>query len=338
MASTNPSQPYSPSSQSPGQGVPSRTGTRSHPSDETPPEPQEHLEKDHQPQTPAATLDETGDGTNPATGNPTRGDAVEAAPFQAFFTLIEDAHTAEYHHPTVHYIFSDDDTDIVTEAALRSLEAQQDAQAAKREQPRRQEENDEDGKSTLLPPPVPGVRENYIVLDVEPTTATKPASDPSKMTPESGSGKQALSASPTPASESAHPSSKAAPASQQFRVTSAKSFSPTWQVLSSEMVPAPTFDNGNSGDTPGHGLMLKIHGTAGIPYDTGKEKPDGGARKLEEMMDQFAKRMRELQMVIDAAGVAGEEGGDQPDPTGDAAAGEARDEAGSGKAVQEEQD
>lgn len=336
MASTNPSQAYPEFSQSPGQSVPSRPAARSHPSDDIPPEPPEHREEDHHPQTSAATLDGTADDTNLATGNPTRSDGVEAPSFQPFFTLIEDTHTAEYHHPTVHYIFSDDDTDIVTEAALHSLEAQQDAQAAKGEQLRRQEDNDEDGKSALLPPAVPGVRENYIVLDVEPVTATWPASDPSKAIPESSSGKHVLSTSPTPAPESAHPSSKAAPVSQQFRVTSAKSFSPTWQVLSSEMVPAPTFDNGNSGDTPGHGLMLKIHGTGGIPYDSGKEKPDGGARKLEEMMDQFAKRMRELQMVIDAAHVAGEGGDDQPDPTGGAAVGEARDEAVGGKAVHEE--
>lgn len=331
MSSTNPSQSYSPSSQSPGQDNPSRPGTSSRPSDQHAPGPEEHIEQDRQPQTPAATHGGAG------TENPAQDDGAQAPPFQPFFTLIEDAHTAEYHHPTVHYIFSDDDTDIVTEAALRSLEAQQDAQAGlKRDQPQRQEEVDEDGKSALLPPPIPGVRENYIVLDVEPVTATKPSLDPSKTSPEPGDGKQTLSTSPAQIPESAHPPSKAGPGSQQFRVTSAKSFSPTWQVLNSEMLPAPTFDNGN-GDTPGQGLMLKIHGTGGIPYDTGKEKGEGGSRKLEQMMDQFAKRMRELQMVIDTADVGGEEGGETADPTGDVAEGEAKDETESGKVVQQEQ-
>src|SRR5690242_4545073 len=42
--------------------------------------------------------------------------------FQPFFTLIEDSTTREHFHPTVHYIFADDDADIITEAALRSIE------------------------------------------------------------------------------------------------------------------------------------------------------------------------------------------------------------------------
>src|SRR5699024_8371064 len=51
--------------------------------------------------------------------------SIPSHPLNPFFTLIEDANTGEYHHPTVHYIFSDDDTDILTEAAVRSLEAEQ---------------------------------------------------------------------------------------------------------------------------------------------------------------------------------------------------------------------
>lgn len=81
------------------------------------------------------------------------------------------------------------------------------------------------------------------------------------------------------------------------------------------MVAAPTFDNGNPGDTPGHGLMLKIHGTGGVPSDAGKEQGEGSQR-LEEMMEQFTKRMRELQMVIDATRT-GEEGTITKDLAGD---------------------
>lgn len=339
MSSTNPSQPYRPSSQSSDRDIHSRPGTSSRPSDQHAPGPEDPIEQEHQPQAAPATHDGAADETvNPAITSPGPDSGTEAPRFQPFFTLIEDAHTAEYHHPTVHYIFSDDDTDIVTEAALRSLEAQQEAQAGtKRDQPQRQEEADEDGKSALLPPPIPGVRENFIVLDVEPITAPKSPPDPSMTSPDPSNGKQPLSTSPAQAQEPTPPPTKAGPSSHQYRVTSAKSFSPTWQVLNSEMVPAPTFDNGNSGDTPGHGLMLKIHGTGGIPYDTGKEKADGGARKLEEMMDQFAKRMRELQMVIDAADVGSEEGGEQADQTGDAAAGEVKEETESGNVVREEQ-
>ena len=42
--------------------------------------------------------------------------AVEEVPpppdFKPFFTLIEDPETGDHHHPTVHYIFSDDDPEI----------------------------------------------------------------------------------------------------------------------------------------------------------------------------------------------------------------------------------
>ena len=77
------------------------------------------------------------------------------------------------------------------------------------------------------------------------------------------------------------------------------------------MVPAPTFETHEPSDVPGHGLMLKIHGTAGIPGDAGKDKGERGTSRLEDMMEQFAKRMRELQMVIDAADAAPTEGGGQ---------------------------
>ena len=45
-------------------------------------------------------------------------------PFSSFFTLIEDAHSATTHHPKVHYIFSDDDSDLLTDAALHIHDSQ----------------------------------------------------------------------------------------------------------------------------------------------------------------------------------------------------------------------
>lgn len=41
--------------------------------------------------------------------------------FKPFFTLIEDAKTGDYQHPTVHYLFADDDQEILTAAALETL-------------------------------------------------------------------------------------------------------------------------------------------------------------------------------------------------------------------------
>ncbi|KAJ5121012.1 uncharacterized protein N7515_008973 [Penicillium bovifimosum] len=231
--------------------------------------------------------------------------------FQPFFTLIEDAHTSDYHHPTVHYIFSDDDTDIVTEAALRSLAAQQEglsdskkdqiaqAQASNLRNETRDSSNLDQTKTTLLPPPIPGVWDNYVILDIEPSAVTPGAAQPipiRELAPAKGGG-ETKSMSSSPANPSELPQEQSS-SHQQYRVTAAQSFSPTWQVLNTEVVPAPTFENSNPGESPGHGLMLKIRGTSGFPVEvTGREKEG----KLEEMMDQFAKRMSELQVIIDAA-------------------------------------
>ncbi|KAJ5895657.1 hypothetical protein N7495_007348 [Penicillium taxi] len=225
-------------------------------------------------------------------------------PFQPFFTLVEDAHTSDYHHPTIHYIFSDDDTDIVTEAALRSLDSQNEALSNSKKTHLNEELGDPE-KSSLLPPPIPGVRENYLVLDIEPLPATNPAIDqPSSVGLRGVGDTKAISTSPTYQSQlpGQTPSPGPGPGVQhmQFRVTSAKSFSPTWQILNSEMSSAPTFENHDSGETEGHGSMLKIRGTSGLPADTGKEKGERGAQRLEEMMENFAKRMQELQVVIDS--------------------------------------
>ncbi|CAG8063099.1 unnamed protein product [Penicillium salamii] len=252
-----------------------------------------------------ATQDATAVGTE---DNPEEGhDRPPSHPaFQPFFTLIEDAHTSDYHHPTVHYIFSDDDSDIVTEAALRSLSAQQEALSdSKKDQiahntasPLDEAKDPADSapaKTTLLPPPVPGVRENFIILDVEPSPATETQVPTLEQLVPGKSDTKSLSSSPanqyTLSQEGQH----------QYRVTGAQSFSSAWQVLNTEVVPAPTFENSNPGESPGHGLMLKIRGTAGLPDQRPKDGEGRGGQRLEDMMDQFAKRMSELQVVIDAA-------------------------------------
>ncbi|KAJ5757243.1 uncharacterized protein N7511_007425 [Penicillium nucicola] len=229
--------------------------------------------------------------------------------FQPFFTLVEDAHTSDYYHPNVHYIFSDDDTDIVTEAALRSLTAQQDALSESKKdqisQPHASNPHEtkdpsdpeaDPEKTTLLPPPVPGVRENYLILDMEPVPPTNNTAQKQTDPPKGGT----KSMSSSPANPSIPPQEGQAGASKhpQFRVSSAQSFSSSWQVLDTEVMPAPTFEN-NTPESPGQGVMLKIRGTSGMPVEvSGKEK---GAQRLEEMMNQFAKRMGELQTIIDAA-------------------------------------
>ncbi|KAI5196039.1 hypothetical protein AUEXF2481DRAFT_540111 [Aureobasidium subglaciale EXF-2481] len=42
--------------------------------------------------------------------------------FRPFFTLIEDPDTGEHHHPSVHYIFSDDNPDVVTSTIVEGID------------------------------------------------------------------------------------------------------------------------------------------------------------------------------------------------------------------------
>lgn len=246
-------------------------------------------------------------------------------PLNPFFTLIEDANTAEYYHPSVHYIFSDDDTDILTEAAVRSLEAEQGsppntaAKGPNKQQQQRQQQhqisyNEEDEliagsrkAESLLPPPIPGVKDNYIILDVEPTSVDTSQKMPDPDPNPAGATRSPISTSP--ANQTAMPPPPQQQQQQQtpqFKVTSAHSLTPAWQILNTELVPAPTFENNTSGEQPlNGGLMLKIHGTPGLPPSTlAKDKDrerdkERGTQRLEDMMDQFAKRMAELRLVID---------------------------------------
>ncbi|MCJ1286001.1 hypothetical protein MMC26_005343 [Xylographa opegraphella] len=88
---------------------------------------------------------------------PAEPSTTEAAsqPFSPFFTLIEDAHSPTTHHPTVHYIFSDDDSDLLTNTLLHI----HDSQAA---QPRA---NQSSGAS-LPPRAVPETQERYVLLNL----------------------------------------------------------------------------------------------------------------------------------------------------------------------------
>lgn len=51
-------------------------------------------------------------------------ESVEQPAFQPFFTLINDSLTSEHYHPTVHYIFADDEEgpEMMSEGVLRSLQ------------------------------------------------------------------------------------------------------------------------------------------------------------------------------------------------------------------------
>ncbi|KAL2864344.1 uncharacterized protein BJX67DRAFT_223389 [Aspergillus lucknowensis] len=230
---------------------------------------------------------------------------------QPFFTLIEDTHTSEYYHPTVHYIFSDDDTDIVTEAALRSLESEGDTLSntntkgktkATSANPRQQPPDGGDEpfgeesatrKESLLPDPVPGVRDNYIILDIGRSPSAQEFKNPMAGSPDTQDQTQQDTKEPR---EQDRPSSP-----HDFTVTSAHSLSPSWQVLNTSLLPAPAFEGSSSGEEPlNGGLMLQIQGTSGLPIGAmGKDK-ERSSQRLEEMMDQFARRLDELRLVIES--------------------------------------
>ncbi|KAJ9602303.1 hypothetical protein H2200_013158 [Cladophialophora chaetospira] len=214
--------------------------------------------------------------------------------FRSFFTLIEDTVTNEHHHPTVHYIFADDDTDLITEAALRSLEVLDPSQRPESQSNIHAQAQtvgaDDDLNASRLPPPVSGMREHYIVLDVHPQHQLLPAQR--------------------------EDTSATVPASYTYEVSSAHSLSAEWQVLRTSISTAPTIgDNPVSED---EGLMLRIEGRGNTPGDVAgpekgkvKEIEAGKEREsMEEMIERFQKRLDDIRMVMEAGGpFAGPVGG-----------------------------
>jgi len=94
--------------------------------------------------------------------------------FRPFFTVIEDTTSGEHYHPYVHYVFADDDPIITTATSMRGLGLDdtkylpQDA-AEDIEGPPDHEDDEEEQRSPVespLPPPIPGVKEHYIIVDV----------------------------------------------------------------------------------------------------------------------------------------------------------------------------
>ncbi|KAI1614519.1 hypothetical protein EDD37DRAFT_637967 [Exophiala viscosa] len=187
--------------------------------------------------------------------------------FQPFFTLIEDSVSNEHHHPTVHYIFADDDSDIIAEAACRSLETldpqQQQASVAQHEHAH---ESEHDDTATRLPAPTAGMREHYLVLDVHPRTHPPP---------QDSSG-----------------------ARMTYEVTSAQSFSADWQALRSSITAAPTMGDAGEDDTS---LMLRIEGRGNTPGDA----PAAEKESMEEMIERFQRRLEDIRQVMEAGSLGG---------------------------------
>ncbi|KAK7518679.1 hypothetical protein IWZ03DRAFT_374377 [Phyllosticta citriasiana] len=156
------------------------------------------------------------------------------ANFAPFFTLVEDATTGHTEHPSVHYVFADDDPELHTAIFARALGDTSAVTSARHTNRHRSgvgrdndddEEEQEDMESSnaaagtspqpILPPSVPGQKDRYIVLDLSADARS---------------------------------------------ITQAQSLSREWQVISTSISPAPTFSE--EGDEAGGSgaLMLRVEG------------------------------------------------------------------------------
>ncbi|KAJ4336169.1 hypothetical protein N0V87_005605 [Didymella glomerata] len=94
--------------------------------------------------------------------------------FRPFFALIEDSTSGEHYHPYIHYVFADDDPVIVTAASMRGM-GLDDTQYLPHDTPQGHDGPDQVGEEEAghdspvespLPPPIPGVRDHYLIVDV----------------------------------------------------------------------------------------------------------------------------------------------------------------------------
>ena len=202
--------------------------------------------------------------------------------FQPFFTLIEDSVSNEHYHPTVHYIFEDDDSDIIAEAACRSLETLDPSQLPTGS-PAQSQAHPEDALSqSRLPSTGAGVHEHYLILDVH-----------SRLSPLQPASHQASVGGSSPGTG-------AVTSVNSFGVTGASSLSAEWQVLQTKVTAAPTIGDGDGEDD--EGLMLRIEGRGNTPPDGASEKDrekDGTKLSMEEMIDRFQRRMDEIKQVLE---------------------------------------
>ena len=78
-----------------------------------------------------------------------------------YFCVIEDTASGEQYHPTVHYIFEDDEPDLLIAASVRTLGGREEYQP-----PLAEKSDKEAYEMSLLPETAPGLEERYIVLNM----------------------------------------------------------------------------------------------------------------------------------------------------------------------------
>lgn len=223
------------------------------------------------------------DGSYPTASQPT-------IPLQPFFTLIEDTTTNEHFHPTVHYIFADDEPDIITEAACRSLDQSSPPNPSTAQTS--QIHHDDDPSSpveTRLPSLRHGIKEHYIILDVQ---STPIAPNTSHHHHQQSSSRLP---SPSPGSMDTVPATKTYP----YTVVSAQSLSTDWQVFRTTITDAPTMNSNTEThtgpDDQCQHLMLRIEGRGNSPDRVTYRRED---ETMEDMIERFNTRLAEIRHLM----------------------------------------
>ncbi|KAK7544254.1 uncharacterized protein J3D65DRAFT_11343 [Phyllosticta citribraziliensis] len=175
------------------------------------------------------------------------------ANFTPFFTLVEDASTGHTEHPSVHYVFADDDPELHTAIFARALGDTSAVTSARHTSRHRsgfargnEEEDDESSDPAaaaspqpILPPSVPGQKDRYVVLDLSADARS---------------------------------------------ITQAQSLSREWQVISTSISAAPTFTE-EGDDAGGSGaLMLRVEGLEMATRGSGGRGTGGSVE--EEAVDE----------------------------------------------------
>lgn len=206
-------------------------------------------------------------------------------PFQPLFTLVTDSTTGATHHAHVHYIFSDDEPDLLTDAL---------GQYSTQHQQQQQTTTTSSSGSTSTKP-APPTTDRAILLDLVPKPST---GDPS--------------------------SSSSAAVAPAYDVAWASSLSADWAVVSAKMTPMSADDNDTADTmaTPARGadggLMLRIegvdlahpprsralHSKASLELSSGSSSGVGQPAAHHEdygaIVDEFDKRMVVLRKVLEA--------------------------------------
>lgn len=202
---------------------------------------QQPIEQEQSQQATLSQQEQQSDSPNPE--HPDQEPQQYLPPFQPLFTLVTDTTTGATHHAHVHYIFSDDEPDLLTDALGQYSIQQQQYQIHQQQQ--QQTASSSSGSTSAKPtPPQPLINDRAILLDLVP----KPPADPTTTTTSSSS---------------------AAAAAPAYDVAWASSLSADWAVVSAKVSPMSADDNDTdvvptpargAADSDGSGLILRIEG------------------------------------------------------------------------------